>query len=41
MAERLRERPLSTSGGVGGPREWLRAGNLQHITCVVQSLSCG
>ncbi|MBB1242908.1 beta family protein [Streptomyces durbertensis] len=33
--------PLSDSGGVGGPREWLRAGNLQHMTYVVRSLSGG
>jgi hypothetical protein len=31
--------PLSTSEGVGGPTEWLRAGNLQHMTYVVRSLS--
>ncbi|MGA5897041.1 beta family protein [Streptomyces venetus] len=30
--------PLSTSEGVGGPAEWLRAGNLQHMTYVVRSL---
>ncbi|GHF48282.1 beta family protein [Streptomyces griseosporeus] len=33
--------PLSTSEGVGGPTEWLRAGNLQHMTYVVGSLSGG
>ncbi|WP_225631658.1 beta family protein [Streptomyces solaniscabiei] len=33
--------PLSTSEGVGGPTEWLRAGNLQHMTYVVRSLSGG
>ncbi|MGW1602552.1 beta family protein [Streptomyces eurythermus] len=32
---------LTTSKGVGGPREWLRAGNLQHMTYVVQGLSGG
>lgn len=30
--------PLSTGEGVGGPTEWLRAGNLQHMTYVVRSL---
>lgn len=33
--------PLTSSEGVGGPTEWLRAGNLQHMTYVVQSLSDG
>ncbi|MEV4923354.1 beta family protein [Streptomyces roseoverticillatus] len=33
--------PLSTSEGVGGPTEWLRAGNLQHMTYVVRSLPGG
>ncbi|MBV7700499.1 beta family protein [Streptomyces sp. TRM70350] len=33
--------PLSSSEGVGGPTEWLRAGNLQHMTYVVRSLSDG
>ncbi|MFI1294885.1 beta family protein [Streptomyces noursei] len=33
--------PLSTSEGVGGPTEWLRAGNLQHMTYVVRSLPDG
>ncbi|HEX5567582.1 MAG TPA: hypothetical protein VFY14_11765, partial [Streptomyces sp.] len=33
--------PLTTSEGVGGPTEWLRAGNLQHMTYVVRSLSGG
>ncbi|GAA4322253.1 hypothetical protein GCM10023086_47370 [Streptomyces venetus] len=33
--------PLSTSEGVGGPAEWLRAGNLQHMTYVVRSLPGG
>ncbi|GAA2644474.1 hypothetical protein GCM10009864_02820 [Streptomyces lunalinharesii] len=33
--------PLSTSEGVGGPTEWLRAGNLQHMTYVVRSLADG
>ncbi|WP_431980927.1 beta family protein [Streptomyces qinglanensis] len=31
--------PLTSSEGVGGPTEWLKAGNLQHITHVVRSLS--
>ncbi|MFJ9739068.1 beta family protein [Streptomyces sp. NPDC101166] len=30
--------PLSSSEGVGGPAEWLRAGNLQQVTYVVRSL---
>ncbi|MGW4376097.1 beta family protein [Streptomyces albidoflavus] len=30
--------PLSTGQGVGGATEWLRAGNLQHMTYVVRSL---
>jgi hypothetical protein len=33
--------PLSASEGVGGPTEWLRAGNLQHMTHVVRSLPGG
>ncbi|MEW1672202.1 beta family protein [Streptomyces noursei] len=33
--------PLSTSEGVGGPAEWLRAGNLQHMTYIVRSLAGG
>ncbi|MDI9886400.1 beta family protein [Streptomyces sp. HNM0645] len=33
--------PLSVSEGVGGPTEWLRAGNLQHMTHVVRSLPGG
>ncbi|MFE7277205.1 beta family protein [Streptomyces sp. NPDC057623] len=33
--------PLSSSEGVGGPTEWLRAGNLQHMTYVVRSLHGG
>ncbi|WP_236580098.1 beta family protein [Streptomyces sp. HM190] len=33
--------PLSVSEGVGGPTEWLRAGNLQHMTYVVRSLPGG
>ncbi|MCF3131991.1 beta family protein [Streptomyces olivochromogenes] len=33
--------PLSTSEGVGGPAEWLRAGNLQHMTYIVRSLPGG
>ncbi|MFE1771392.1 beta family protein [Streptomyces sp. NPDC059008] len=33
--------PLSTGEGVGGPTEWLRAGNLQHMTYVVRSLPGG
>ncbi|MFF7378323.1 beta family protein [Streptomyces massasporeus] len=33
--------PLSTSEGVGGPTEWVRAGNLQHMTYVVRSLLGG
>ncbi|MEU9559388.1 beta family protein [Streptomyces fumanus] len=33
--------PLTSSEGVGGPTEWLRAGNLQHMTYVVRSLSDG
>lgn len=33
--------PLSTSEGVGGPAEWLRAGNVQHMTYVVRSLPSG
>ncbi|CAM5531743.1 hypothetical protein STENM223S_01135 [Streptomyces tendae] len=31
--------PLTSSEGVGGPREWLVAGNLQHMTYVVRSLT--
>lgn len=30
--------PLTTGKGVGGVTEWLRAGNLQHMTYVVRSL---
>ncbi len=30
--------PLTVSKGVGGPKEWLRTGNLQHMTYVVRSL---
>ncbi|NJP72072.1 beta family protein [Streptomyces sp. C1-2] len=30
--------PLSVGKGVGGPQEWLRAGNLQHMTVVARSL---
>jgi hypothetical protein len=33
--------PLTSSEGVGGPTEWLRAGNVQHMTYVVRSLSGG
>ncbi|MFH9871189.1 beta family protein [Streptomyces lydicus] len=33
--------PLSTGEGAGGPTEWLRAGNLQHMTYVVRSLPGG
>ncbi|MEU3661480.1 beta family protein [Streptomyces sp. NPDC032940] len=33
--------PLTTSEGVGGPTEWLRAGDLQHMTYVVRSLAGG
>ncbi|RZU24043.1 beta family protein [Streptomyces sp. BK239] len=33
--------PLTTSEGVGGPTEWLRVGDLQHMTYVVRSLSGG
>jgi hypothetical protein len=33
--------PLSTGEGVGGPTEWLRTGNLQHMTYVVRSLPGG
>ncbi|MFB9346855.1 beta family protein [Streptomyces heliomycini] len=33
--------PLSAGEGVGGPTEWLRAGNLQHMTFVVRSLPGG
>lgn len=33
--------PLSTSEGVGGPTEWLREGNAQHMTYVVRSLPGG
>ncbi|MER5785431.1 beta family protein [Streptomyces mobaraensis] len=33
--------PLSTGEGMGGPTEWLRAGNLQHMTYVVRSLPGG
>ncbi|MFJ8731491.1 beta family protein [Streptomyces bauhiniae] len=33
--------PLWTGEGTGGPAEWLRAGNLQHMTYVVQSLPGG
>ncbi|MGW3460157.1 beta family protein [Streptomyces olivaceoviridis] len=33
--------PLSDSEGTGGPTEWLRAGNLQHMTYVVRSLPGG
>ncbi|MFJ6985998.1 MULTISPECIES: beta family protein [unclassified Streptomyces] len=33
--------PLTSSEGVGGPTEWLRAGNLQHMTYVVRNLADG
>ncbi|AQS71898.1 beta family protein [Streptomyces pactum] len=33
--------PLTSSEGVGGPTEWLKAGNLQHMTHIVRSLSDG
>ncbi|CAL9403572.1 beta family protein [Streptomyces sp. enrichment culture] len=33
--------PLTTGKGVGGFTEWLRAGNLQHMTYVVRSLPDG
>ncbi|MBZ4318666.1 beta family protein [Streptomyces huiliensis] len=33
--------PLSTSEGMGGRREWLWAGNLQHMMYVVRSLTNG
>ncbi|MFJ2510826.1 beta family protein [Streptomyces griseoviridis] len=33
--------PMSSSRGVGGPKEWLRAGNVQHLTYVVRSLPGG
>ncbi|MFB7211940.1 hypothetical protein [Streptomyces sp. NPDC056255] len=33
--------PLTTGEGAGGPTEWLRARNLQHMTYVVRSLPDG
>ncbi|MGW5582993.1 beta family protein [Streptomyces sp. NPDC003857] len=33
--------PLSTGEGVGGPTEWLREGNVQHMTHLVRSLPGG
>ncbi|WP_330173199.1 beta family protein [Streptomyces sp. NBC_01498] len=33
--------PLSTGKDTGGPAEWLWAGNVQHMTYVVRSLSGG